>query len=377
MSTLVAALALGLAAAVTLRWVRRESGGGEPRATHRRVATAASTALGVAAVGTVTPLLLAVTAPFVRPDPEPLPPPVIGAIVGLLAGLVMRVFFLDLLRWSFHWALRAPERFDWTRRMEVANIAWTLLAFTAAGAVLPELRHLEGTAFSFAAIPLAVAFFPLYQGWIHPWLLFVRSPRLRDAGQEELEVWLRNITRECRLRPFQVRVHEGREYNAYATGGLFRNLVVIGGGLAEQMTNGELKAVLAHEIAHVIRRDVLKLLAATVAGGALVVSGLVHYAVPYGDSISGEWGTLVRGLYAAVFTPIGYMVLPALVSRRAEFGADRLAAKLLGDSTPLAEALARLHELRNLPLDRKTLTHPTTLDRITALRGIQAAKTAW
>ena len=171
-------------------------------------------------------------------------------------------------------------------------------------------------------------------------------------------------------------MHDGREYNAYATGGLFRNLIVIGGGLAERMTNGELQAILAHEIAHVVRRDVLKLLAATIAGGGLVASGLVHFALPYGDTMPSDWGFLVPGIYTAVFTPIGYMVVPALVSRRAEFGADRLAAKLLGDATPLAEALARLHELRDLPLDRETLTHPTAIDRITALRQLQAAKTA-
>ena len=72
----------------------------------------------------------------------------------------------------------------------------------------------------------------------------------------------------------------------------------------------------------------------------------------------------------ALTCPVVYAFLPGLVGRRSEYGADRLAANLLGDAKPMIEALVRLHELRDVPLDRKGLTHPTGAERIAALEAL-------
>ncbi len=48
--------------------------------------------------------------------------------------------------------------------------------------------------------------------------------------------------------------------------------------------------------------------------------------------------------------------------------------ELLGDPQAMVNALERVHELRDVPLDKKSLTHPTGHDRIRALRELAASR---
>ena len=182
--------------------------------------------------------------------------------------------------------------------------------------------------------------------------------------------------------------------------------MVVGANLADAMTTRELKAVVAHEIAHVIRRDVLRLLGMTLAGGTCYTFIFIHSPrqeatrhpsrslhffagfephlvrkkhhylqyFPYQAQYPNWQGFLIGAAYVGLVVPIVYIVLPGFVSRRAEYGADRLAARLLGGAMPMIEALRRLHELRDVPLDRKNLTHPTGAERIAALEALSDAQ---
>lgn len=373
MSILAAALVVGAVSGLVLGTVRRGTGGEEARGALRRAAMAASFACGGAAMSASYSVWLSLLAPVLRPGPDMPPLPLVGLTFGTLLYLHVRVLLADVSRWSFQWAVHAPERFDRTWRMEARNIAWGTAGWALGGAALSYVTVLEGTAFSLAALPLVAAIFPLYETWLHPWLQYGKSRRLRQTRHERLDAWLAELAERHRLPRFHVRVHEGMEKNAFAMGGLIRNLVVVGGGLAAAMTTMELKAVLAHEIAHVVRRDVLKLLATIVAGATCHVFVLIHFVLPYEEEFSAPWAFLIGGAYVAICAPLVYVVLPGLVSRRAEFGADRLAANLLGDAMPMVRALRRLHDLRNLPLDRKSITHPTGADRIAALEALKIA----
>lgn len=308
-------------------------------------------------------------------EPGVHPLPVAGAAFALLLYVHVRVLLLDIGRWTYMWASGAPERHDKTWRMEAAAICWGAVGFVGAGAILYALLPLGGTAFSLLLVPLAACLIPLYETWLSPWLQSWRSRRLGDTPHAELDAWLSGLADEARVPRFRVRVHEGREYNAHATGGLVRNLVVLGGGLVAAMTTSELKAVLAHEIAHVIRRDVHKLLVALVIGATCYASVLVHFVNPNLNHAT-AMGSLLGMAYAGFFAPLAYLVLPGLLSRRLEYGADRLAAELLGDPELMIRALYRLCELRDVPHDKKSLTHPTTNERIDALRKLPPSRAA-
>lgn len=370
----IGAAALGAAAALVLCLAHRRTRGDCPPAAIRRVTMGAGWAFGVSvSAGVATWSLPIFGAFFGQPGAYPLP--VVGAALTLLFYAHVRVLILDVGRWTYLWASRAPERHDKTWRMEAAAIGWGGVGFAGAGAVVFAVAPLGGAAFSFLVVPLAACLVPLYETWLSPWLQSWRSRRLGDTPHAELEAWLAELANDRRVPRFRVRVQEGKEHNAYATGGAFRNLVLVGGGLVAGMTTSQLQAVLAHEIAHVIRRDVQKLLVAIVMGAICYTTVLIHFVNPNLDHSTAMGGVLGMA-FAGFVAPLAYIVMPGLVSRRLEYGADRLAAELLGDPERMIGALDRLCALRDIPRDKKTLTHPTASDRIDALRKLSSPASA-
>ena len=366
---MVIPLLCAMPAALALCVVRRRALEGAPPIALRGAAlVAAWTLAGAAALAAMQLSLPALT--VIVGEAEGYPPPVLGAGFALFLFLHVRVLFLEVGRWAYLWAARPPERFDRSWRMEARAVFWGGVGFAGAGAILGATIRLQGASWSFLLVPIAVSLIPVYETWLSPWLQFWRAGRLADTPHAELDAWLARLARERRVPRFHVRIHEGMEKNAYAIGGLFRNLVVVGGGLIAGMTTRQLQAILAHEIAHVVRRDVLKLLATIIAGGTCHAAIFINFVNPNVDSIPG--GPALAALYVGVAVSLAYFVLPGRLSRRLEFGADRLAAELLGDPQAMVNALERVHELRDVPLDKKSLTHPTGHDRIRVLRELAA-----
>ena len=99
-------------------------------------------------------------------------------------------------------------------------------------------------------------------------------------------------------------------------------------GLLGALTPAELDAVLAHELAHVRRRDVL------------VQTAVVTLAVVLVD-LSRIGGWFERALLA-VLGPVASAFVHLLLSPRRELAADRLAASVLGSGDALAAALLKL-----------------------------------
>ena len=367
-------VAVATVAAAVLCLVRRRTGEDQTVAKSRRTAMAAGWAFAGSASTALATWSLPTLGALFR-EPGALPLPVVGAAFALLLYLHVRVLILDVGRWTYFWASRAPERRDKTWRMEAAAIGWGGVGFVGAGAIIYAMLPLGSTAFSFLVVPLAASLVPLYETWLSPWLQSRKARRLGDTPHAELDAWLGELADDRRVPRFRVRVHEGQEHNAYATGGVFRNLVLLGGGLVAGMTTLQLQAVLAHEIAHVMRRDVQKLLVTIVIGAICYATLLVQFVNPNIDD-STAMGPALGMAYAGFVAPLAYIVMPGLVSRRLEYGADRLAAELLGDAEQMIGALERLYELRHVPRDKKSLTHPTANDRIDALRKLPPSRAA-
>jgi Zn-dependent protease with chaperone function len=125
----------------------------------------------------------------------------------------------------------------------------------------------------------------------------------------------------------------------------------------------ELKAILAHELAHVLRSDVtLYLATATVAGTCYALFLPMVFRL-------WEGGALLSGtVAAALLGALCFGAVPGWVSRRAEYGADALATSLMdGDGRGLASALASLARLKGDSPSQESLTHPSVASRIRAL----------
>jgi STE24 endopeptidase len=167
--------------------------------------------------------------------------------------------------------------------------------------------------------------------------------------------------------------------NAYVTGMGPTKRVVLFDTLLENFTRDELRLVIAHELAHVRERDVLRGLAfaaATAPAGALAVARLADRLAP---APGGRAAALALAA-SLVGTPVG--LLSRGLSRRIEARADTLALELT-DAPDASIAFERRIALRNLadpdpPRWVRALlgTHPSVVERIGIAEAYASARAA-
>ena len=186
----------------------------------------------------------------------------------------------------------------------------------------------------------------------------------------------------------EVAIYEG-EPNAFATGA-FRNdsLVAVSTGLLDGMTEEEISAVLAHEVAHIANGDMITL---------TLIQGVVNTFVVFFARIVGYFVDRVilkndKGLGAGYYITvivceIAFGIIASLIvawfSRQREYRADAGSAQLLSSREPMIRALARLGGLEpgDLPksfeasgiagrggISAMFATHPPIPARIQALQ---------
>ncbi len=136
--------------------------------------------------------------------------------------------------------------------------------------------------------------------------------------------------------------------NAFATGrNPSRSAVAVTEGLLKHMPREQVRAVLAHELAHVKNRDILvTTIAAMIAASISAIANFLQFSLIFGgrDNRDNSPFALVGMIAAIVVGPLAAMLLQLGVSRQREYLADATAAKFLGEGRPLAEALRTLQK---------------------------------
>ena len=370
MQLLAVTVALASCALVALLWVRSKSDGEEPHPRTSGIAWSASFIVGVSLV--VGAVVAIDHAPSLGGSADGWQPAVyLGALMGLAMYLIMRVFLFGVPFVLHRWSCRLPsETVDTFGHRLVVEI-FILAGFVFAFALFLSLAIFTSSIIPpWALMPLFVAILPLYHTFLLPWVSFFRAPRSTVRDMTDTEAWLDRLRLQRELPRFRIRVQEGRTANAFATAGLGAHLVVIGGGLLARMSQSQLCAVLAHEVAHVVKRHVPRLvLPLTIVGTWLHVLCVVSFVNPLFDREEPLFmvaGTILAGAFAGLFL----VALPGFFMRRMEFQADRLAVELLGDGEPLVDALTTLAELNKQPLDARSWSHPTMQARIDAIRAL-------
>jgi heat shock protein HtpX len=144
--------------------------------------------------------------------------------------------------------------------------------------------------------------------------------------------------------------------NAFATGrSLEDSHVAVTTGLIERLPRYELRAVLAHEVAHILNDDIRTVTLAVATAGlvALLADVMVRFMILGGgrrggrSSSSGGGGGaqvifIVLGLFAMILAPLAAQVIRFAVSRQREYLADATAAELLRDPQSMVNALRRI-----------------------------------
>jgi heat shock protein HtpX len=132
--------------------------------------------------------------------------------------------------------------------------------------------------------------------------------------------------------------------NAFATGrNPSHSSVVVTMGLLNNLEEGELAGVLAHEIGHIKNRDILLATAAAVIASAITsLVYLIRWTSFFGGRSSGENRNPFSEILIIILAPIAALLIQMAISRSREFKADATGAKLAGDGEGLASALAKL-----------------------------------
>lgn len=193
-------------------------------------------------------------------------------------------------------------------------------------------------------------------------------------------------------------VIESDQPNAFATGRDPQHAAVCATtGLLNALSRDEVRAVMAHELAHVKNRDTLTMtITATLAGA---VSSLANFGLFFGGSRDeeGNGGNIVTVLLMAILGPIAAMLVQMAISRTREYEADRVGGEISGDPEALARALQKIeamaHQIYNIgaeqnpasahmfiinPLHGRAMdnlfsTHPATENRVAALMRLAAS----
>ena len=183
--------------------------------------------------------------------------------------------------------------------------------------------------------------------------------------------------------------------NAFATGRNPRHAsVALTDGILRLLDDRELEGVIAHELGHVLHRDILiSSVAAMLAGCITMLASMARWGMIFGgyarsdDRRGGALGELLMILLA----PLAAALIQMAISRSREYSADAASAKYTGTPYELISGLQKLEAYsRRIPMDASPATahmfivkpdpgrmlmhlfstHPPTADRIARLQAM-------
>jgi len=150
--------------------------------------------------------------------------------------------------------------------------------------------------------------------------------------------------------------------NAFAMGRSQKKATVCATtGIMETLNADELEGVMAHEITHIVNRDVMTMTIASFF--ASIASMIVQFGFFFGGGFGGGYGDdedsggamsmLALILIGAIVWAVSFVLMMAL-SRYREFAADRGAASLTGRPMALASALEKISGgMKSMPQNDK------------------------
>ncbi len=256
-------------------------------------------------------------------------------------------------------------------------------------------------------IALIFAFFSTWGSYYYSDKIVLSLNKARPATKEE-DLKLVNILDSLVVAsglPAKPRLYvvEDKQPNAFATGRNPQNAVIcVTTGLLDKLEYYELEGVLAHEMAHIKNYDILfSAVVSVMLGFVVMLSDLFTRIAFWGgfrdnsednDNSKGNAILMLIGLIFLILAPIFGQLMKLAFSRKREFLADATAVEFTRNPEGLISALEKIsadpNELKvankateNMyianPFRKKKntssiwSTHPSTEDRIEALRNLK------
>jgi heat shock protein HtpX len=236
-------------------------------------------------------------------------------------------------------------------------------------------------------------------------LLSMGAKIVDEAQAPELHEMIGRLAAQANLPKPRVALVNTTMPNAFATGRDKNHAVVaVTTGILNKLEPQEMEAVLAHELTHIINRDMLVMTIATFF--AMVAGLIVRNFFFFGGGYGGGYGrrsnnndnggaALAMILLVSIAVYAISFVLIRTLSRYRELAADRGSALITGDPSHLASALLRIsNDMQRIPdkdireaqavnalfivpafkgdsLMSLLSTHPSTEERVRRLQAMQ------
>ena len=309
------------------------------------------------------------------------------AVISGIAGLPFDLYHTFVLERKYGFSTITWQLWliDLLKSMMISAILMTIIicALMAFITYLPNNWWLWGWAF--------FTLFQLMLLWLYPVLIAPLFNKFEPIMNEELKEKIMVLLSKAGLQTKGIyQVDEGKRSkhaNAYFTGIGKTKRIVLYDTLLSSHTQEEIVSVLAHEIGHWKKKHILKQLA------FMILASLILFYVIY---LIAGWQPLYRAfgiqqtpVYAGLFmvslylASAGFFLSPlgAVITRRFEREADRMAFELTGTAKPMINALKRLAKdnLSNLHPHPWYAwfyySHPPLVERIEYLQTMDYKKT--
>ena len=139
--------------------------------------------------------------------------------------------------------------------------------------------------------------------------------------------------------------------NAFATGRSPSHAAVAAtAGILDLLDEDEIRGVLAHEMSHILHRDILiSTIVATFASAIGMIANIAQWAAFFGggrdDDGDGDGdgdGNPIALLVTAIVAPLAASIIQLGISRTREYMADEEGGRMIDDPIALARALAKI-----------------------------------
>jgi heat shock protein HtpX len=271
-------------------------------------------------------------------------------------------------------------------------------------ALLSAILLFAGTMFNNGILIMAIVVALLnFASFFFSDKLVIMMTKSKPVTEQEMP-WLYRIVRELTQKtgmPMpKLYKMPASQPNAFATGRSPKHAVVaVTEGILNVLDERELEGVIAHELSHVRNRDILiGAVAATVAAAITFIARIAMWSAIFGgggdDDDGGSPFAAIGTILFIVLAPIAAFLIQMAVSRSREAQADRSGAELLGDATPLANALIKIdaaakntpvpaispsvahvflqNPLRGQKVAKYFMSHPPLEERLAQLRELGA-----
>ena len=242
----------------------------------------------------------------------------------------------------------------------VAANRWrTVALITVFTGILAALGYVVGEVFTpgggIAMVPLALGFSGVsatasYFAGDKLVLAQSQASELAPGAEPQLRNIVETLSIGLGMTPPRIYLIDDTAPNAFATGRDPKHASIVATrGLLDKLDRTELEGVIAHELSHVVNRDIRVMLLVTVLVGTVaLLSDWMFRSFAWGGGgrrgrdRGGGGVILIIALVLAILTPVVAALIQFAVSRQREYLADASGALLTRYPTGLANALRKI-----------------------------------